>query len=868
MAFKIPGKSSGPVGSPEEMFDDYKNRTIKGLISHQADVLRDYYASAVNEKDVAIQLPTGSGKTLVGLLLAEWRRKKFGERVLYLCPTKQLVNQVVEQGLKKYGIKSTAFVGPAKDYEPSSRKLYQNSETVAVAPYAALFNANPFFDDPNVVILDDAHVAENYLSDFWSIEIEKNSEEIPGLFDAIVGLMKPYISPVEFNRLLNPDRNYDPSWIDKLPSPSMWEIQEQLVELISASVSESRKRYSWQNIKNHITACNLYYSNDLILIRPIILPNLTHKPLANAKQRIYMSATLGTGGDLERMLGIGKISRISCPKKWETTAIGRRLFFFPDYSLKEEEKDELISEMVKIAGRALVLCPSFSMASEIEKALEVALPDEFTFYDARGIEESKSAFVKQSKAVAVIANRYDGIDFEHDECRLLVIHGFPKAFNMQEGFFVTRLAARELMLDRRVTRITQALGRCTRGENDYAAVVISGDEFSEILINKERRKHLHPEFQSEVEFGLEQAKEASKAVYIENLELFLNHDKEWNEAEKYIIQKKNEFQPIKSVATDQLESAVKHEIDYLYSLWRSDYVQAFDSAREVIGLLTDSGLQGYRTLWNYLAGSAIFYDDLSKGNSRSAKSAEYFRAAAKSNLSINWFSRLGEKVDVEITEDDQNNAELSEIVERLERSLERLGTQQNYKFSKEVEEVTRGVNSSDAKVFELAQVRLGKLIGYEAGKKEESASPDPWWIVSENLYLVFEDHSGALGKTPFDATKARQAYSHPNWVKQNLKPKEDAEIIPVIISPCMKFEDSALPHLANTKFWPVGEYRSWATNVLSEIRELRKTFSGPGNLAWRSVAMSKYKALNLDPKGMRGFLSGLTHEKVLLKKSK
>lgn len=40
-----------------------------------------------------------------------------------------------------------------------------------------------------------------------------------------------------------------------------------------------------------------------ILIRPNIPPTNTHAPFANAKQRVYMSVTLGEGGDLERLTG-------------------------------------------------------------------------------------------------------------------------------------------------------------------------------------------------------------------------------------------------------------------------------------------------------------------------------------------------------------------------------------------------------------------------------------------------------------------------------------------------------------------------------------------------------------------------------------
>lgn len=54
---------------------------LDNLWSEQADALRAYAPNHVATADVALELPTGSGKTLVGLLIAEWRRLKLGERV-------------------------------------------------------------------------------------------------------------------------------------------------------------------------------------------------------------------------------------------------------------------------------------------------------------------------------------------------------------------------------------------------------------------------------------------------------------------------------------------------------------------------------------------------------------------------------------------------------------------------------------------------------------------------------------------------------------------------------------------------------------------------------------------------------------------
>lgn len=97
MAFKK--KNTGPTAPdcPSELFATLTGRNLPDVMTHQRDMLRGYGDEMVDKTDVALQLPTGSGKTLVGLLIAEWRRRKFNERVVYLCPTTQLVNQTVEQ---------------------------------------------------------------------------------------------------------------------------------------------------------------------------------------------------------------------------------------------------------------------------------------------------------------------------------------------------------------------------------------------------------------------------------------------------------------------------------------------------------------------------------------------------------------------------------------------------------------------------------------------------------------------------------------------------------------------------------------------------------------------------------------------------
>lgn len=94
MAFKTRKIETAGFSTPQEMFQDNKLKTIMGLMDYQSQTIDNYMATIngnqIRNKNVAFELPTGSGKTLVGLLIAEFHRRKHQRKCLFLCPTNQL----------------------------------------------------------------------------------------------------------------------------------------------------------------------------------------------------------------------------------------------------------------------------------------------------------------------------------------------------------------------------------------------------------------------------------------------------------------------------------------------------------------------------------------------------------------------------------------------------------------------------------------------------------------------------------------------------------------------------------------------------------------------------------------------------------
>ena len=114
-----------------------------------------------------------------------------------------------------------------------------------------------------------------------------------------------------------------------------------------------------------------------------------------------------------------------------------------------------------------------------------------------------------------------------------------------------------------------------------------------------------------------------------------------------------------------------------------------------------------------------------------------------------------------------------------------------------------------------------------------------------------------------DATKARQVASHPAWIRSNVPGAETATIVPVLVTPAKEAAVGALPSLSQVSFWPLDEFRDWAEAALVAIRDLRRSFSEPGDLVWRASAAGVLEANRLDCPGLINWLAGRKADKLM-----
>jgi hypothetical protein len=82
-----------------------------------------------------------------------------------------------------------------------------------------------------------------------------------------------------------------------------------------------------------------------------------------------MSATLGLGGELERLTGRHAIKRLPIEAGWEKRGTGRRLILFPDLFVDDNAGREAIGEVMHAPTPTLVLVPENRLVERIRSTM-------------------------------------------------------------------------------------------------------------------------------------------------------------------------------------------------------------------------------------------------------------------------------------------------------------------------------------------------------------------------------------------------------------------------------------------------------------------------------------------------------------------
>ncbi|WP_342661664.1 Reverse gyrase (plasmid) [Rhodococcus ruber] len=768
MAFAKTGRKLAVPEDPEALYRQLA-RTNTGpdnLWGHQTEILRDWHSDYQDKPDVALELPTGAGKTLVGGLIAEWLRQSKREPVAYLCPNRQLAVQAAGR-LQEYGIPTSLLLGKVNMWDPVQRARFTSADAVAVSVYSHVFNTNPGIVGAGTLLFDDAHAGEQPVASAWSVTVKRQEQAYQSVLSALADTLDPLIvgSLREDNSLRKDGKDVflcDPTRVAQRAG----NLEQVLGEAVTAGHLDKKQKYPLELLAGKIGRCMIYVSHRQILIRPLISPTTSHPAFSNPTRRVYMSATLGAGGELERAFGRPTIVRMPVPRGWDKEGTGRRFYVFPELTKEISSDDAKLEPWLKSTieghGRAVLLCPSSNASKKI---LDKCLPNDYVALDGHNVEADMRRFTSTSKAVLNLANRYDGVDLPDDACRLLILAGLPAQGDLQERFLYDEVGAGSVLQERIRARIVQGSGRATRNAKDHATVVVVGDDLTNFVIRGDVLGSLRQELQAEIDFGRAQSLDRPISDVDENIGLFRAQSSDWFEVEADITADRDSRERKDPPATAEFAAAAPAEVAAIDAWWNGDPESALEHLQNVLGALSQNpSAQHYAALWQYLA--ACWTQTLggpSGGSGRTfgKASAGYVSRARESARGTTWLSHLiGATAGVVCAEDFD---ELDRLAART--ILERLASGSRHS-SKAFADAQANLAQTQWKKYEAGLEELGKFAGATEtfGSGGAQAAPDSVWVFGEILWVAWEAKSEASGDSSVAVRHAREATGHLRYI--------------------------------------------------------------------------------------------------------
>lgn len=742
-----------PPTSPENLFRNLSTTStgISSLWLHQGDILRAYEQHK-DAADVAIELPTGTGKTLVGLLIAEWSRQYHGERAAYACLTQQLANQVVDFA-ERQGIPVVNLIGSHTGWTSAAATRYEGAKAVAIVTYSTIFNSNPHLFEPGILVFDDAHAAEQYVADAYSVTINRSRHR--DLYAKLIDVLTPSLRETDIARFsddtLDPAARTQTTLVVPLSNDS---LVDGLAEVLGSFPPGNDEAFRYSMLRNGLRVCLVYLAWDSILIRPFIPPTFENHVFTRARQRVYLSATLGEGGELERTFGRSPIQRLRLPEQTEPPRSGRRFFIFPELTAPDDPVG-FTKQIVEQAGKALVLSLDTSTAEKVAESLTPN--DSWRIFGRDEVRESLRPFTDAKHAICALASRYDGLDLPDQACRLIILAGLPSGQNLQERFLETKVRAGMVFSGRVRARVVQGAGRCTRGQHDWAIVIILGDDITRYLSRPETLVAMDRDIQAQIKFGLEHS-DLDQEDVLRNASAFLNQDDEWRTSgEPALAELERDVVRRLPDGTDNLAKSAPYEVEACKEAWLQEFEKASEFSQKAAQELGGGeATRGYRAWWLYLAGLWLNEAGIRRGDSAQQKAAQdLIRQATETARPMIWIRELPELITRRLVEmNPEDLVAVQQIARRLETGVN------TSKLQHAIEDMLAGLIATDRAKYEPALTKLGGFLGAEAYKPKENDQCDSAWCWDERLWITVEAKSEQSSDKLISLRDIRQTNTH------------------------------------------------------------------------------------------------------------
>ena len=731
---KLPVDTGQKPVDPLQIFEKLTLRgSIENIWEPQAEALREWHRQR-RESDVAIEMNTGGGKTLVGLIIARSLVNETRGRVLYVCPNNQLVEQTSHRA-KEIGL------SPAVRYKGEWRfkREFDTGNEFCLTNYATVFNGKSVFCNEAIsaLIFDDAHVAENNIRGQFILRIPSNQEA----FSKILGLCRSHFTNSGRESHFDDVTSKRSTSVLFIPMFVVWDYADQFRRiLLDSGIEDDETQFAWEHLKDHLKHCCFVADGSGLQITPAVPPLSQLNYFQGNVRRIYLTATLPSQASFTRTFGISEPKIIRPSGK---SGDAQRLFVFvrgEDDETQREEAKGLVKEQ-----KSCVISPS-------KRRGKNWVPPAIT-YDAEGGQDEIDRFAKSKAAEMLgLVARYDGIDLPGDSCRLLILDGLPTGESLIDRFIDENIQIETIRISHRGTRIVQAIGRIFRSNTDHGAVLLVGPQLQSWVRNPANRAFLPKLLQKQLLLGVELEKQVQdeETTWEELIEAVLDGDRNWDEMyDEYIDEFETNVTP---PPADWHVKLVLDERKALDQLWLGQFQRAAElyANLDIDAQQHDPRLAAWYRHWQ---GLALLYDD------RQEAFLKFINAAnVRSEL-----GRPSEQRDTLFRPPEASN------IGQQAKSLAQLYRKNRAYLFRSVESVQKdlvyGVETNKA---EEALKQLGILIGLCAERPDKSKKTGPdvtWQGEGSPLAWGFELKTDKKEDGQYSKNDISQCHDHKEWLK-------------------------------------------------------------------------------------------------------
>ena len=513
---KLPIKAAkrSRVIDPQEIFKGLTLRgTVENLWEPQAEALRDWHKQRASS-DAIVEMNTGGGKTLVGLLIGQSLANETQGKILLVCATNQLVEQTAHRA-HECGIRVATYMKSTW----ANKDAYDSCSGACLTNYAAVFNGLSIFRNESIkgLIFDDAHVANNAIRGQFTLRVPQSD----GMFNKVANLFRGYFARTNRSQMFEEALQGNKLALLFVPA---FELRRNVgllsKTLIDGGVAGTPKtKFAWAHLKDKLLYCTAIISGAGIEITPPVLPTFATTYFGQDLRRVYLTATLPSQVEFVRTFGVSSVQRITPGGK--SGEAQKQIIFGPGETDEEQRKNALhLAQHLK----ACIIAPSSKAAEDWPSTIP-------RFDGEQGqsiIDQFRSAKVPEK---LLLIARYDGIDLPGDACRVLILDGVPTGSSLIDRFMDEGLRIERLRASHTATRIVQAIGRIFRSNTDHGAVLVCGAELQSWLRDPNNLRLLPKLLQQQILLGheLRRMVDESKATFQDLLDAVLRGRSDWDE---------------------------------------------------------------------------------------------------------------------------------------------------------------------------------------------------------------------------------------------------------------------------------------------------------------------------------------------------